>query len=166
MTLDVRACFEGRPLEFSGELSLAEYEFFGEKPFAEPVLVTGEIANRAGIVTLRAQVSTTLHLVCGRCADPFLRTFEQEVSVVLTESLNNPEEDYDGELVLVSDGLCDVDEILVPALILEMDIKNLCREDCCGLCPKCGFNLNNGVCGCDNREIDPRLAKLGQYLDK
>ena len=41
----------------------------------------------------------------------------------------------------------------------------LCREDCKGLCPKCGANLNRGECGCSRREIDPRLAVLQRILE-
>ena len=58
----------------------------------------------------------------------------------------------------------ELDEIIREQLILNMDMTVLCREDCKGLCPKCGRNLNEGDCGCDRTEIDPRLAKLKQLL--
>ena len=59
-----------------------------------------------------------------------------------------------------------LDEILIPELLLDMEMTVLCREDCKGLCPKCGKNLNDGDCGCDRREIDPRLAVLQEFLDR
>ena len=59
----------------------------------------------------------------------------------------------------------DLDEILVTNFVLDMETKFLCREDCKGLCPKCGKNLNLGPCGC-GKEIDPRFAVLEQLLDK
>ena len=55
--------------------------------------------------------------------------------------------------------------ILSTLFILDMDSKFLCREDCKGLCPKCGKNLNLGPCGC-GKETDPRFAVLEQLLDK
>jgi uncharacterized protein len=49
--------------------------------------------------------------------------------------------------------------------LLELDTKNLCSDDCRGLCPGCGVNLNEGQCRC-KKEIDPRLAKLAQLLEQ
>ena len=46
-----------------------------------------------------------------------------------------------------------------------METKFLCSEDCKGLCPRCGKNLNLGPCGC-RKEPDPRFAVLEQLLDK
>ena len=57
----------------------------------------------------------------------------------------------------------DLDDILTTAFVLNMDQKLLCREDCKGLCFRCGKNLNEGPCGC-KKELDPRLAVLGQLL--
>ena len=59
----------------------------------------------------------------------------------------------------------DAGEILETCLILDMETKFLCREDCKGLCPHCGSNLNLGPCGC-RKEIDPRFAVLEQLLDR
>ena len=59
----------------------------------------------------------------------------------------------------------DLDEILTTAVVLNMDSKLLCSEDCKGLCPKCGADLNLGPCGC-KPETDPRLAVLQQFLNK
>ena len=56
-------------------------------------------------------------------------------------------------------------EVLSTCFILDMETKFLCKEDCKGLCPSCGKNLNLGPCGC-RKEIDPRFAVLEQLLDK
>jgi uncharacterized protein len=50
-------------------------------------------------------------------------------------------------------------------VLLELPYKSLCREDCRGLCPLCGKNLNEGLCGCNRKSVDPRLAILGQLLE-
>ena len=68
------------------------------------------------------------------------------------------------DIIYVESDEVDLDDLLVPELILDMDIAVLCSEDCKGLCPKCGKNLNEGDCGCDRRVIDPRLAKLQELL--
>ena len=57
-----------------------------------------------------------------------------------------------------------VDELMQEVFLLEMDMKNLCSEDCKGLCSGCGADLNREPCRC-KKEIDPRLAKLAQLLE-
>ena len=69
-----------------------------------------------------------------------------------------------GDIVLLEAGTVDVGELARTAFILGMDTKTLCSEDCKGLCPRCGANLNEGLCGC-KREIDPRLAALAKLLE-
>mgnify|MGYP002624301755 CR=1 FL=1 len=61
-------------------------------------------------------------------------------------------------------GELDIDDLLESVYILSMDRQILCREDCKGLCPRCGADLNEGACGC-GKESDPRLAVLEQLLD-
>ena len=60
----------------------------------------------------------------------------------------------------------DLSEPLEEELLLVLPAKTLCREDCRGLCPKCGKPLKLGDCGCPKREPDPRLAILGTLFDK
>lgn len=166
MTLDIRPCYEGRTVEFAGRIDLSGFDFSGLKPFAEPVAVSGKARDHAGVVELDAVASTNLHLVCDRCAEPFMRELSMPLSVVLADSLSNPDDAENESIVVVDNGFCELDEIVVPALILEIDMKNLCREDCEGLCPVCGENLNYGRCGCIKKAVDPRLAKLGEYFNK
>ena len=68
--------------------------------------------------------------------------------------------------MIVEDGFLEVDEQLVEMLTLEFPSKLLCREDCAGLCPQCGKNLNNGPCACSKQETDPRLAPLAAWLER
>ena len=51
-------------------------------------------------------------------------------------------------------------------LEMEFPVRILCREDCRGLCQRCGKNLNEGECGCDTREIDPRMEPLRKLLEQ
>ena len=107
-------------------------------------------------------VRTTLHGVCDRCASEFLREVSYPIEAVLVQSLEN-EDDADEWTFLLQDGSADLDEIVNTVFILSMDSKMLCREDCKGLCPTCGKNLNDGPCAC-RPEPDPRLAALGKLL--
>ena len=69
MGLDLRSVFEteGSKQEISEQLDEREYELFGTKPFVERISVRGEVANRAGVVTLSVQVSFPLRVACDRC---------------------------------------------------------------------------------------------------
>ena len=81
---------------------------------------------------------------------------------VLVTSLNREEND---ELILVEDMRLDLSELAESDIILALPSKFLCRNDCRGLCPRCGKDLNDGDCGCDTRETDPRLESLRQLLE-
>ena len=56
-------------------------------------------------------------------------------------------------------------ELVLSDLLLNLPMKHLCREDCKGLCPGCGVNLNREPCRC-KKQVDPRWAALEQLLDK
>ena len=75
-------------------------------------------------------------------------------------------EDEENDEILLMDGYeLDMDEVVTTAFILAMDTKNLCSDDCKGLCSGCGVDLNVEPCRC-KPEVDPRLAALAQLLDK
>ena len=84
------------------------------------------------------------------------------METLLAEELEDEESD---EIVLLEDGQADLDKLFTTACILALDGKHLCKEDCKGLCPTCGKDLNEGPCGC-GKELDPRLAVLAKLLDK
>ncbi len=64
----------------------------------------------------------------------------------------------------LEDGEVDAGDLARTAFILGMDTKTLCSEDCKGLCPRCGADLNLGPCSC-GKETDPRLAVLAKLLE-
>lgn len=164
MRLDLRSIIHvpGASLPFQFELDLSGLDFYGEKPFAHPVRVNGTVRNMADALLLEGTAETTLELACDRCLKPFSQDLALPVSTLLAEELEDEEND---EIVLLENGEADLDEIFTTALVLSMDAKHVCSEDCKGLCPTCGANLNDGPCGC-RKEIDPRLAALAQLLDK
>ena len=74
-------------------------------------------------------------------------------------------EGEDDDIILLDQGEVDVGELAYTAFILDMDTKHLCSEDCKGLCPGCGVNLNQAPCRC-KKQADPRWAALEQLLNK
>ena len=148
---------------FQCQVDLSDLEFYGRKPIVRPVLAQGRVVNHAGALVLNGTARSELDLVCDRCGKEFSREKVVELDMLLADALE--QEDSEDEIFLLDGNELDLDELVTTAVVLAMDTKNLCSEDCKGLCAKCGADLNLGPCGC-RPEVDPRLAALAQLLDK
>ena len=159
MLVQCRSLFLGETdrLPLEAELDLTQVELFGNHPFRRPVQVTGAIVSRAGVVTLEARAQ----FLYDRCLTEFSRDYDIPVEHILVTALENEDSDF----VLLQDYQLPLDELVQDDILLELPYKSLCREDCRGLCPQCGKNLNEGLCGCSTKTEDPRLAVLKQLLN-
>lgn len=165
MRLDLRDIIHipGAKKEFSYELDLSGYQFYGEHPFDRKVQIAGQVRNMAGALQLTGEVVTVLDTRCDRCLKPITVDLRVPVETLLAEELANGEDS--DEIVLLDKGQVDLDEIFTTACVLSLEGKHLCSEECKGLCPTCGKDLNEGPCDC-GKELDPRLAVLAKLLDK
>ncbi|MDE7242669.1 MAG: DUF177 domain-containing protein [Oscillospiraceae bacterium] len=152
----------GERMDFQFELDLSGVDFGGLYPIQNPVVVTGFAENTAGMLTLRFTADSTLKAVCDRCLKPFDLPKQVSCEYLLAETLENEDQD---EIIRLENGTVDVGELARTAYILEMDSKTLCSEDCKGICPGCGVNLNLAACTCQ-KTVDPRLAVLAKLLEK
>ncbi len=125
------------------------------------VSVDGTAASHGGYVELTATVSLTATALCARCGKEFQWQYAFEVQRPVAKKLAGEDDDY----ILAEDGFIDVAELFREETLLELPAKLVCKEDCLGLCPYCGKDLNNGKCSCTGKEIDPRLAVLKALLD-
>ena len=151
----------GSRLPFRCELSTDRLDFPAVLSYTAAPVGEGFIANNAGALTLRGTLSAAMRCVCDRCAAEFDREVSYPLDVPLASELQDEENpDY---FLLEGDEL-DLEELLETVFILNMDTRFLCRDDCKGLCSRCGKNLNEGPCDC-RTESDPRLAVLEQLLD-
>ena len=147
---------------FQFQLDLSQEDFYGTRPIVHPVQAEGCVTNHAGALVLEGTARSVLELACDRCG----KEFSREKVVVLDNLVAQELEDEENDDILLLDGVeLDLDEAVTTAFILAMDTKNLCSDDCKGLCAKCGADLNCGPCGC-RPDVDPRLAALAQLLDK
>lgn len=163
MILDLEPIFnnEGMVREFGYEMDLSSQELSGFRPFVKPVRVSGRVSNKTGIVELEATADFELELNCDRCAKAITVPVKTEINHTLVTHLNDETND---ELLLVSELRFDLDEIVTEDVFLNLPAKFLCKDDCKGVCFRCGKDLNSGSCSCE-KEIDPRLAALKQLLD-
>ena len=163
MLLDVKPILRdpAKRLTFQFEMDLSDLEFSGRHPVSRPVVVEGQAYSSADVLLLDLTARSTLDAVCDRCGKEFLQDKEIPYSCMLAEELQDEDND---EIVLLEEGKVDVGDLARTAFILEMDTKTLCSEDCKGLCPRCGADLNLGPCTC-GKEVDPRLAVLAKLLE-
>ena len=162
MLLNLREVIElpGGKVSFEYEPDMSEAIGGSIAGFRENARAAGSVANNAGMLTFSCKIDTVCICVCARCLKEFEYPVHKTVTANITES--GVGENPDGYF-LSGDGI-DATEIIVTEFILDMSDKLLCRDDCAGLCQKCGADLNSGVCDCP-KDIDPRLAVLGQLLD-
>lgn len=162
MKLNLRDVLEypgGRiPLEHQFDFSDLELNF--QTPAPEPVSVAGEVRNTAGVIQLSVTLQADLRLRCDRCMTEFRRSYELPIEATLAQTRENEENE---DIVLIHDSSVDLEGLVRDAFILEMDMVSLCDENCKGLCPQCGQNLNEASCSC-RPEPDPRLAALQKLL--
>ena len=163
MLLDLKPLFQGEKdeLAFVREVDFSDVELWGGHPFCDPVKVTGKAFCRAGIVLLQYNAQFTLHVECCRCLEEFTPEYSMDFSATVVRELSGEDS---GEFLVARGDQLDLADAVRADVLLSLPIKWVCREECRGLCPKCGANLNQGDCGCTFREEDPRLAALRKLL--
>src|ERR1051325_6856587 len=123
-------------------------------------------------IRIAGGLETRVELSCARCLEPITqdlaRNFDllyrpqgsdagkEEMSVTAAEAEVSY---YQGEGLLLED-------VLQEQVLLALPLKAICRDDCKGLCPQCGKNLNLETCSCDNAITDPRWGALKDLRSK
>ena len=123
-------------------------------------------------IRINGSLATSVELLCARCLEPLVQEVasnfdllyrplgvdagKAELSVTTAEAEISY---YQGEGLLLED-------VLREQVLLALPLKAVCREDCKGLCPHCGANLNAEPCGCAERADDPRWLALKEIRDK
>ena len=164
MRLDLREIIDvpGGSVSFDYEPDISGLEFETVAGIVSPLRAVGTVRNKAGALQLDADLSAVLSCVCARCLTEFEKHIEFHTEAFIAEEAQDED---NPDLFLLDGDFIDLDEVIVTAFVLNMDQRFLCREDCKGLCDKCGKNLNEGPCDC-KAETDPRLAALAQLLEK
>ena len=154
----------GASVPFSTSVDLSDLRYGNSFPVTEPVVAEGQVRNTAGVLVMTGSIGTTIHGICDRCATNFDREVTFPIDVVLVTELANEENEDEWVFPLEGDS-ADLDDIVRTVFVLNLDSKLLCKEDCKGICHRCGKNLNDGPCSCQ-KELDPRFAALKQLLEK
>ena len=123
--------------------------------FVKPVSLHGTVTNEKEQMLVSAEGNCTVHMACARCLAPVEQeiTFSLDERFVRTGTVQEETETFSGDQM-------DLSDIVRRSILGALPMKVLCKEDCKGLCPKCGKNLNEGECGCDTSHVDPRFESL------
>ena len=134
---------------------------------ASEAVVKGRVTRKGSEVTLRGDLSANVEVDCDRCALPVALKLDVDLDVAFLPAEDEARVTENVELgksdlvySVYEDGVLDIDELVREQILLELPTRQLCREDCRGLCPVCGVNLNLAECSCPAKEIDPRWSAL------
>jgi DUF177 domain-containing protein len=156
---------EGLDIDLEEKMDIEDVSLFS------PVSGHLEVNRTGNEIIVRGGLHAELGLRCSRCLKDFERRVDIPVSVVYhpigdisagRHALRDDELDtgfYRGEEL-------DLQDLAREQILLNIQMKSLCRESCKGLCPRCGADLNAETCSCITKEIDPRLEVLKNFFEK
>ncbi|MDD2702466.1 MAG: DUF177 domain-containing protein [Candidatus Omnitrophica bacterium] len=102
--------------------------------FSEPVYLEAEVSRICNAVTVEMSLKTVIRFVCSRCLEEFRLDLEKNFRLNYQSDKSHPILELDGDIR--------------EEIILDYPINPLCKQDCRGLCVKCGENINRGLCTC------------------
>jgi len=158
---------EQGPVDTAGQVPVNDPLFEGLGiALHEPVVVSGQLTSAgADSYFWRGKLQTTVGASCRRCLAPVIRPVTTSVDVLFSE---DPENDDPSVYVIPpNEKSLDLTPAVREELILAAPDYLLCREDCRGLCPRCGKDLNEGPCDCIPETPEPKkLAGLAALKDR
>lgn len=145
-----------------------EHEFAPRGPaetdvFAEaPVTVDLRLESFRGGIRAKGRVGAPWHGICRRCSTPVLGRSD----VAVDERFVDEREPGDEDAYQIDGDFVDLAPLVHDAILLDLPLAPMCREDCAGLCPYCGIDRNEATCDC-RAPVDPRWATLEglRFLD-
>lgn len=129
--------------------------------------VTAESTRAGSRYLLEGKIEAVVRGECSRCLKAFDFKIYTEFSLVLQRGGGMLDRIEGEDFILLSEAQeydFDIFPLVHETILLEMPIKYLCAESCAGICPGCGADLNEGVCGCGEETGDPRWDSLKKLL--
>lgn len=128
-----------------------------------PIIVKGTAINTGVDFCVEGKINCTLSCICDRCLSDFTTSNQYEFEEEFSQ-----DEDFAKakEINFFNGDIIDIGDLVRDIVISAQPIRYLCSEDCKGLCPVCGANLNKTECNCNRESVDPRLAILQDLLKR
>lgn len=129
------------------------YSIINQKPF-ELCLVNDEDSK----IYISGHASVTLLIPCDRCLEDVEHTVDFTIDRELDLENGVIIAGEDEDITYIDDSSLDTSRLIFDEILVNWPSKMLCKDDCKGLCLKCGQNLNIAECDCDRTVLDPRMA--------
>jgi len=150
-------------VQISEKFEIDDEDFLAKTHLHKDIVFDGDIFKVDQNVILNGSIKYTFADDCARCLTPFDNTVTTKFEALLMRQLG--ENDESDEIKLkITDGCVDLEETIKQMIYLSMPMKSLCKNDCKGICPNCGVNLNLEECKCKDNLTDPRFDKLKDLL--
>ena len=167
MIIDVSAILKeiGGRIDVDCDVAMSDTDFLGETyHFSMPLKVKGHISNNGKSLILKAACDGIMDTQCARC----MKDITVPVCFEIDENLVRKDDDVpvEEDVVCFEDTGIDIDDIVANNFLMNIEGKYLCSDNCKGLCPQCGADLNQGECGCRDNSVDPRWAALVDIMNK
>ena len=164
MVLDISKLInnDGASIKVSEDIEFDTLSFNGQNiRFLTPVHLEGSVKNINNLLSMYFDCNFDYVSQCSRC----LADTEKKLDFKIEEVFSKTElENENDDVIILNSNEIDLKEIAEQAFCCALPITDLCSEDCKGLCPVCGCNLNHETCSCETDDIDPRLAALKDFL--
>lgn len=145
-------------------LAITDKELLEKYKLHKELIIKGSFFKVDTLVTLNSEITFVYDEVCSRCLKEFNNKITANFNANIVDEINENSEAEDIE-VLIKDGVVDISDAIKQVIYLSIPMKALCKEDCKGICPICGIDLNTDTCECNDFVIDPRLEKLKTLLE-
>ena len=138
-------------------------------PVVNEIRADVEVSRDGNTVFVNGDAHATLHIPCARCLKAVTVNLDPAIALSLLPAASDDDEgadqlgDEEIEEYTYSNEEVDVGLILNEQLLLEKPVKVLCAEDCPGLCPSCGQDLNEGPCACAPQPKSLAFAALKNF---
>jgi len=171
MKIDIRQIQpEGSDFHYSGTAEDMEISIEGVK-FPSPVEADIAATLSGDEIICQGEIYASVEIECSRCLEIFdfpitarLQFVVQMLDTTLDVSSDDADDDY--EVIPKTQSVCDVSQRIRDAIVLNIPLKPLCDEDCRGLCPMCGINLNEDDCDCTPDKADERWEALKDLFNE
>ena len=164
MLVDIRSASQDAARHFCGKADLSDLRLWGQTPFPEPVEIEGSLTFRHGRVDVGY---TAAYTICGACARCLAGICQKGTAHFSHQVSENPDDGGRDDVIPAPGGVLDMGQLAGADLLLSFTRPLLCKEDCKGLCPQCGADLNAAECGCPaQKEVDSRFAALLDLIDE
>lgn len=130
--------------------------------FTDETSVDVYLVKTGRVILVRGKIFFTLCMICARCLEEFFYPMKIDINIQFRPREESGREKEE-EVTYYSGTTIDLSEDIRQAILLAIPVKPICRENCQGLCPSCGQNLNLGKCECPPPG-DSRWLKLQEFL--